>query len=157
MKRRSTIAEGEADARAAYSVVIRPSICSFGGAPFAVQMGQAANRVVCDVAENMNWTGWATMDQALRVLTGNPPVAENDRSHGARAGPHLCQRGGRRERQAVRRCGNNDAVIVLRFLPGHDAAELCPVLSPAEPIPTLTLRRARPAGAQRHRARAGRG
>lgn len=67
-------AEGEADARAAVSTVNRPNICSFGGAPFAIQMGQAANRVQCDIAENMNWDGWATMDQTLRVLTGTPPV-----------------------------------------------------------------------------------
>jgi ribose transport system substrate-binding protein len=73
----SIAAQGEADARAAYSAVIRPSICTFGGSAFAIQMGQAANRVVCDVAENMNWTGWATIDQALRVLTGNAPVQEN--------------------------------------------------------------------------------
>jgi hypothetical protein len=57
-------AEGIADARAASAAVIRPNICSFGGTPFAIQMGQAANRVVCDLAENMNWDGWATMDQA---------------------------------------------------------------------------------------------
>jgi len=71
-------AEGEADARASLATVTRPSICSFGGAPFAIQMGQAANRVVCDVGENMNWDGWATMDQALRVLTGTPPVASEN-------------------------------------------------------------------------------
>src|SRR5262249_37370397 len=47
-------AEGEADARASLASVSRPNICSFGGAPFAIQMGQAGNRVVCDVAENMN-------------------------------------------------------------------------------------------------------
>ena len=68
-------AEGEADARAAVSTVNRPNICSYGGAPFAIQMGQAANRVQCDIAENMNWDGWATMDQTLRVLTGTAPVA----------------------------------------------------------------------------------
>jgi ribose transport system substrate-binding protein len=68
-------AEGEADARASLSTVTRPSICSFGGAPFAIQMGQAANRVQCDIAENMNWDGWATIDQALRVLTGTTPLA----------------------------------------------------------------------------------
>ena len=68
-------AEGESDARSAVSTVTRPNICSYGGAPFAIQMGQAANRVQCDIAENMNWDGWATMDQTLRVLTGTPPLA----------------------------------------------------------------------------------
>jgi ribose transport system substrate-binding protein len=68
-------AEGESDARDSLSTVTRPNICSYGGAPFAIQMGQAANRVVCDVAENMNWDGWATMDQTLRVLTGSKPLA----------------------------------------------------------------------------------
>jgi len=71
-------AEGEADARASLSSVNRPNICSYGGAPFAIQMGQAANRVVCDVAEDMNWDGWATMDQALRILTGTAPVASEN-------------------------------------------------------------------------------
>jgi hypothetical protein len=71
-------AEGEADARAAVSTVTRPNICSFGGAPFAIQMGQAANRVQCDIAENMNWDGWATMDQTLRVLTGTAPLASEN-------------------------------------------------------------------------------
>jgi ribose transport system substrate-binding protein len=71
-------AEGIADARAASAAVIRPNICSFGGTPFAIQMGQAANRVVCDLAENMNWDGWATMDQALRVLTGTAPLASEN-------------------------------------------------------------------------------
>jgi hypothetical protein len=68
-------AEGESDARDAISTVVRPNICSYGGAPFAIQMGQAANRVQCDIAENMNWDGWATMDQTLRVLTGTAPLA----------------------------------------------------------------------------------
>jgi ribose transport system substrate-binding protein len=72
------VAEGSNDVRSASATGIRPSVCSFGGAPFAIQMGQAGNRVTCDVAENMRWDGWATMDQALRVLTGAKPLSSEN-------------------------------------------------------------------------------
>jgi|SRR5579862_400897 len=74
------LAQGIADARASNVNVNRPSICSFGGQPWAIQQGQDNNRVECDIAENMNWFGWATMDQALRVLTGHKPVATENTS-----------------------------------------------------------------------------
>jgi ribose transport system substrate-binding protein len=71
-------AEGSNDTRGASATSTRPNVCSFGGTPFAIQMGQAGNRVTCDLAENMGWEGWATMDQALRVLTGAKPVASEN-------------------------------------------------------------------------------
>ncbi len=69
------LAEGNHDARLASSTSTQPRIIGYGGTPFAIELGQDNNRVEGDVAENMNWLGWATMDQTLRVLTGTKTVA----------------------------------------------------------------------------------
>jgi len=72
------LAEGVHDARNASPIVTQPRIQSYGGTPAVIQMGQDNNRVEGDVAENMNWLGWAAMDQTLRVLTGTKPVDSED-------------------------------------------------------------------------------
>jgi ribose transport system substrate-binding protein len=72
------LAEGVHDARLAAAAAVQPRIHSYGGTPFVIQMGQDNNRVEGDVAENMNWLGWATMDQTLRVLTGTKTVADEN-------------------------------------------------------------------------------
>ena len=72
------LAEGVHDARNASPIVVQPRIHSYGGSTVAIQMGQDNNRVEGDVAEDMNWLGWATMDQVLRVLTGVKPVDDED-------------------------------------------------------------------------------
>ena len=69
------LAEGVHDARAVNPTATQPRIHTYGGTPDVIQMGQDNNRVEGVVAENMNWLGWATMDQVLRVLTGTKPVA----------------------------------------------------------------------------------
>jgi ribose transport system substrate-binding protein len=68
------LAQGVHDARLASPTVVQPRIHSYGGLPVAIQLGQDNNRVEGDIAENMNWLGWAAMDQTLRVLTGTKPV-----------------------------------------------------------------------------------
>jgi ribose transport system substrate-binding protein len=72
------LAEGNHDARLASATSTQPRIIGYGGAPFAIELGQDNNRVEGDVAENMNWLGWATMDQTLRVLTGTKTVRDEN-------------------------------------------------------------------------------
>ena len=49
-------------------------ISTFNGTPFALKMIQDDNVVAQDVGENLDWLGWADMDQALRILVGAKPV-----------------------------------------------------------------------------------
>jgi ribose transport system substrate-binding protein len=49
-------------------------ISTFNGTPFALKMIQDGNTVAMDVGENLDWLGWADMDQALRILSGVKPV-----------------------------------------------------------------------------------
>ena len=49
-------------------------ISTFNGTPFALKMIQDGNIVAMDVGENLDWLGWADMDQALRILVGAKPV-----------------------------------------------------------------------------------
>jgi ribose transport system substrate-binding protein len=49
-------------------------ISTFNGTPFALKMIQDRNIVAQDVGENLDWLGWADMDQALRLLVGAKPV-----------------------------------------------------------------------------------
>jgi ribose transport system substrate-binding protein len=72
------IAEGIREARVLNPNATNSRMHSFGGSPFFIQLGQDNNRVEGEVAENMNWDGWATMDQVLRLLTGNQPLASED-------------------------------------------------------------------------------
>jgi ribose transport system substrate-binding protein len=72
------LAQGNHDARLASATSTQPRVIGYGGAPFAIQLGQDNNRVEGDVAESMNWLGWATMDQTLRVLTGTKTVDDEN-------------------------------------------------------------------------------
>jgi ribose transport system substrate-binding protein len=69
------LAEGIRQGRVAVPSATNSRMHGFGGTPFFIQLGQDNNRVEGDVAENMNWLGWATMDQVLRVLTHTAPLA----------------------------------------------------------------------------------
>jgi ribose transport system substrate-binding protein len=52
----------------------RVKISTFNGTPYALKMIQDGDIVAADVGENLDWLGWANMDQALRILSGVPPV-----------------------------------------------------------------------------------
>ena len=52
----------------------RVEIATFNGTPFVMKMLQDDDDVVMEVGENLAWIGWANMDQAMRILTGQPPV-----------------------------------------------------------------------------------
>jgi len=49
-------------------------IATFNGTPFALKLIQDGDVVAMDVGENLDWLGWADMDQALRLLIGAKPV-----------------------------------------------------------------------------------
>ncbi|HZO96130.1 MAG TPA: sugar ABC transporter substrate-binding protein [Gaiellaceae bacterium] len=68
-------------------------VATFNGTPFALKLIQDGNVVAMDVGENLDWLGWADMDQALRILVGAKPVRSEhtplrlfDRSNVAQAG-----------------------------------------------------------------------
>jgi ribose transport system substrate-binding protein len=52
----------------------RVEIATFNGTPFVLKMVQDDDIVQMDVGENLSWVGWATMDQAFRLIAGEPPV-----------------------------------------------------------------------------------
>jgi ribose transport system substrate-binding protein len=52
----------------------RVRISTFNGTPFVLQMLQDEDVVAMDVGENLAWVGWASMDQAFRVIAGERPV-----------------------------------------------------------------------------------
>jgi ribose transport system substrate-binding protein len=49
-------------------------IATFNGTPFVLEMVQDEDIVQMDVGENLSWIGWASMDQAFRVIAGEEPV-----------------------------------------------------------------------------------
>jgi ribose transport system substrate-binding protein len=49
-------------------------ISTFNGTPFALKLIQDGDTLAMDVGENLDWLGWADMDQALRLLVGAKPV-----------------------------------------------------------------------------------
>jgi ribose transport system substrate-binding protein len=49
-------------------------ISTFNGTPFVLKMVQDEDIVQMDVGENLAWIGWASMDQAFRVIAGEEPV-----------------------------------------------------------------------------------
>ena len=49
-------------------------IAAFNGTPFVLGMIQDGEVVAMDVGENLAWVGWASMDQAFRVVAGERPV-----------------------------------------------------------------------------------
>ena len=52
----------------------RVRISTFNGTPFVLRLLQDDDIVQMDVGENLAWVGWATMDQAFRVIAGEEPV-----------------------------------------------------------------------------------
>lgn len=52
----------------------RVRISTFNGTPFVLKMLQDDDIVQMDVGENLAWVGWATMDQAFRLIAGEEPV-----------------------------------------------------------------------------------
>jgi len=50
-------------------------IVSFNGTPSVLQMIQDGSPVAMDVGENPEWLAYANLDQALRILVGEEPVA----------------------------------------------------------------------------------
>ena len=51
-------------------------IATYNGTPFVMKMLQTGDVVRMEVGENLDWLGWASMDQIMRVLTGQPPVKD---------------------------------------------------------------------------------
>lgn len=54
----------------------RVHIATYNGTPFVMKMLADADVVRMEVGENLDWLGWATMDQIMRILTGTPPVKD---------------------------------------------------------------------------------
>jgi ribose transport system substrate-binding protein len=52
----------------------RVRISTFNGTPFVLEMLQDDDVVAMDVGENLAWVGFATMDQAFRVIAGEKPA-----------------------------------------------------------------------------------
>jgi ribose transport system substrate-binding protein len=52
----------------------RVKIATFNGTPFVLGMLQEDDIVEMDVGENLAWVGWATMDQAFRLIAGEDPA-----------------------------------------------------------------------------------
>jgi ribose transport system substrate-binding protein len=52
----------------------RVKIATFNGTPFVLEMVQDDDIVQMDVGENLSWIGWASMDQAFRVIAGEKPL-----------------------------------------------------------------------------------
>jgi ribose transport system substrate-binding protein len=51
-------------------------IATYNGTPFVMKMLQTGDVVRMEVGENLDWLGWASMDQIMRVLTGTKPVKD---------------------------------------------------------------------------------
>jgi ribose transport system substrate-binding protein len=49
-------------------------VASYNGTPFVMRMLQEGDIVSMDVGENLQWLGWANMDQAFRLLLKAKPV-----------------------------------------------------------------------------------
>jgi ribose transport system substrate-binding protein len=52
----------------------RVQIATFNGTPFVLELLQDGEVVAMDAGENLAWVGWASMDQAFRVIAGERPV-----------------------------------------------------------------------------------
>lgn len=52
----------------------RVRIATFNGTPFVLGELQRGEAVTMDAGESLDWVGWATMDQAFRLISGRPPV-----------------------------------------------------------------------------------
>ena len=49
-------------------------IATFNGTPFVLDLVRDEDIVQIDVGENLSWIGWASMDQAFRLISGERPV-----------------------------------------------------------------------------------
>lgn len=54
-------------------------IATYNGTPSVLKLLKDHNVVSCDVGGANTWEGWQDVDQALRILTGNAPVAGESR------------------------------------------------------------------------------
>jgi len=52
----------------------RVKVDTFNGTPFVLKLLQSNDVVAMDAGESLAWIGWASMDQAFRVLAGEAPV-----------------------------------------------------------------------------------
>ncbi len=52
----------------------RIRIATFNGTPFVLRELQEGETVSMDAGESLDWVGWATMDQAFRLIAGRPPA-----------------------------------------------------------------------------------
>lgn len=53
------------------------NVVGYNGSTFAIKDVQNGQAMVMDVGESAPWIGYATMDQAFRILTGHPTVKES--------------------------------------------------------------------------------
>jgi ribose transport system substrate-binding protein len=53
-------------------------IASYNGTPDILKLIQDGDIVVAEMGENINWLGWANMDQAFRILTGSPIIEDGN-------------------------------------------------------------------------------
>lgn len=53
-------------------------IASFNGTPSILQLIQEGDIMQADMAEDPNWIGWATMDQAMRIAAGAEPIEDGN-------------------------------------------------------------------------------
>jgi len=55
----------------------RVKVCSYNATVGAVvQLKQAGNPLFCDIGSSLAWSGYANADMVLRVLTGTPPLKD---------------------------------------------------------------------------------
>jgi ribose transport system substrate-binding protein len=58
----------------AQGAVGRVRVATFNGTPFVLKLLEDANVVQMDAGEDLEWVGWALMDQTFRVVAGERPI-----------------------------------------------------------------------------------
>lgn len=53
-------------------------VATFNGTPEVMNLMNTGEILAGDVGENVNWLGYAFMDQAMRILSGTEPIADGD-------------------------------------------------------------------------------
>jgi len=53
-------------------------MASFNGSPDAMKLIQTGDVAEMDIGESADWVAYATLDQTLRVLSGNDPIPDGD-------------------------------------------------------------------------------
>jgi ribose transport system substrate-binding protein len=56
----------------------RVHISTYDGTPFVLQMLESGNTVTMDVGQDLDWLAYAFMDQEMRYLSGQKPVADEN-------------------------------------------------------------------------------